>query len=388
MNAYALGSNEARELLNELEYLWDQVKDHSNSIIINGSGSGGSNIGSNQQGNNSPPFNDLSMFSNNNTTNNTVPLLDHGINRSQSPALSLYRLASTGSNTNLVRPISRLSMTNVTQQQQRQPTQLPATPSGQTTNHTLTHQQNSQQQSIYKNQNQNQNQHPNQHQNQIVSDYEKYKSRNVSNISTLGYNNPNNISNNNNIDFIKWQSDINITLNRITKELNTLRVIQQHSQSQMTYDSKDFNNNNLRHGDHNSSNSNNDESFIKLMITKLKRSVILNFLNFIKIIKVVIKRITIDSILIISIFIIFNKLLKTDFKSLVLSDSNDLKNIQSSNSNNNNKNNTSNNSFSVVTRFITLLRDKFTYLINQNSILSTIQPKDILPANVIIESGK
>ncbi|GMF52725.1 unnamed protein product [[Candida] boidinii] len=62
MNAYALGSNEARELLNELEYLWDQVKDHSNSIIINGSGSGGSNIGSNQQGNNSPSFNDLSMF--------------------------------------------------------------------------------------------------------------------------------------------------------------------------------------------------------------------------------------------------------------------------------------------------------------------------------------
>ncbi|OWB75160.1 hypothetical protein B5S31_g5021 [[Candida] boidinii] len=394
MNAYALGSNEARELLNELEYLWDQVKDHSNSIIINGSGSGGSNTGSNQQqqhnqqlhNNNSPPFNDLNMFNNNNNTNNnnttnTIPLLDHGINRSQSPALSLYRLASTGSNTNLVRPISRLSMTNVTQQQQQpQLTQLQATPSAQTTNHTLTHQQ----QSNYKNQNQN----------QIVSDYEKYKSRNVSNISTLGYNNPNNNSNNN-IDFIKWQSDINITLNRITKELNTLRVIQQHTQNQMTiYDSKDINNDqtkaNLRHDDGNkNTNKNKNQSFLRLIITKLKKSIILNFLNFIKIIKLLIKRITIDSILIISIFIIFNKLLKTDFNSLLSSDIN----LQSSNNNNNNNNNAnknvSNSPLNVITRFITLLKDKFTDLIiNHNSIISAVQPKDIIPTNVIIESRK
>ncbi|KAH3661199.1 hypothetical protein OGAPHI_006606 [Ogataea philodendri] len=134
MRTHANESVEARELLSELEYLWDQVKDQQLS----------------------PTFADLAP---------EPPFAA----RAQSPALSLYRLTSSGSNPNIVRPVSRISMASGLQMTEKThaPTIGQRTISGNGTSEPMTR----------------------------------------------------------NYEFVKWQNDINSTLNRLSSDIASLKTI-------------------------------------------------------------------------------------------------------------------------------------------------------------------
>ncbi|KAG7886709.1 hypothetical protein KL938_000362 [Ogataea parapolymorpha] len=149
MRSHANESVEARELLSELEYLWDQVKDQQVSPT-------------------------LGEF------HHEVPLST----RAQSPALSLYRLTSSGSHANLVRPVSRLSMTSVPAEKQSA---------------------------------------------QGVGARAVSSTATISQIAgsgaTTGGLNSQGVDTTKNLDFVRWQNDINATLTRLSYEISSLKTI-------------------------------------------------------------------------------------------------------------------------------------------------------------------
>ncbi|KAG7902392.1 hypothetical protein KL935_001300 [Ogataea polymorpha] len=149
MRSHANESVEARELLSELEYLWDQVKDQQVSPT-------------------------LGEF------HHDVPLST----RAQSPALSLYRLTSSGSHANLVRPVSRLSMTSVPAEKQ---SAQGAGPRALSTTATIS---------------------------QIAGSGASAGGINGQGVDTTK-----------NLDFVRWQNDINATLTRLSYEISSLKTI-------------------------------------------------------------------------------------------------------------------------------------------------------------------
>ncbi|KAG7830762.1 hypothetical protein KL920_001353 [Ogataea angusta] len=150
MRSHANESVEARELLSELEYLWDQVKDQQVSPT-------------------------LGEF------HHEVPLST----RAQSPALSLYRLTSSGSHANLVRPVSRLSMasTPAAEKQFAQGAGQRAVSSNATIS-------------------------------QIAGSGATTSGPKSQGINTTT-----------NLDFVRWQSDVNATLTRLSYEISSLKTI-------------------------------------------------------------------------------------------------------------------------------------------------------------------
>ncbi|ODV84414.1 hypothetical protein CANARDRAFT_24184 [[Candida] arabinofermentans NRRL YB-2248] len=191
MKSHANDSIEARELLGDLEYLWDQVKDQSPTITDNQHGMHdiGSVGGSSLMG------------------------------RAESPALSLYRLASSGSNTNIIRPVSRLSMTNMHQYGQ-----------GGAGGLQISNMNNGGGLHVDK-------------QRTISSNTAVSNSGGVSagsstsNVSGITSGNTNGVGAvPKSMEFIKWQNDINSTLSRLTYEISNLRSIgyQQHLQQGVT----------------------------------------------------------------------------------------------------------------------------------------------------------
>ncbi|KAG7798501.1 hypothetical protein KL929_001544 [Ogataea haglerorum] len=150
MRSHANESAEARELLSELEYLWDQVKDQQVSPTLG-------------------EFHPEAPLS----------------TRAQSPALSLYRLTSSGSHANLVRPVSRLSMASAAAAEKQ---------AAQGAGHRAVSS------------------------NATISQMAGYGA------TTSGLNSQG-VDTTKNLDFVRWQNDINATLTRLSYEISSLKTI-------------------------------------------------------------------------------------------------------------------------------------------------------------------
>ncbi|GMG36075.1 unnamed protein product [Ambrosiozyma monospora] len=267
MKQYAVKSNDAKELLNELEFLWDQVKD---------------------------------------LPTRSTGVVGKTISRSESPAISLYRLASHGgSNSNLIRPASRgVSNSNV-----------------------------------YGNSNNNNNSLGNvavENQQRINDSY--MKTRSLSG-NALGFNGTHHDTDTNapmpgprststtgkNIQFLKWQNDINLTLSKLSQELNSMNKalsctsssssdIFSHSamfrSTSTPTESGAFGAGSENRGFSSSSSSSpsSNKNWILRALIRIKRLIIFIVVKLIKGIKMVLKQAVINSIIILILVGIAKKL--------------------------------------------------------------------------------
>lgn len=119
MRIYATGTHEARELLAELEYLWDQIRDIESDSEgdLNESGVGVSaGVGSNNNNNSndavlSPYPYAQQRLSNSNSQNYITSISDHNVNNSTSANVNVSSAANNYNNL-LYREISRQSSTS------------------------------------------------------------------------------------------------------------------------------------------------------------------------------------------------------------------------------------------------------------------------------------
>ncbi|GME70308.1 unnamed protein product [Ambrosiozyma monospora] len=267
MKQYAVKSNDAKELLNELEFLWDQVKDLPTS---------------------------------------STGVIGRTISRSESPAISLYRLASHGgSNSNLIRPASRgVSNSNV-----------------------------------YGNNNNNNNNTLGstvvENQQRINDSY--MKTRSLSG-NALGYNGTHHDADTKapisgqrststtgkNIQFLKWQNDINLTLSKLSQELSSMNKalsgtnssssdIFSHSTmfrstSTPTESGTVGNGGENRSFSPSSSSSSSNKNWILRALIRIKRLIVFIVVKLIKGIKMVLKQAAINSVIILVLVGIAKKL--------------------------------------------------------------------------------